>query len=106
MSLKDVAQASLWLERIEEENGSFLHDYADIAYRSLIGDFNGVLAKAEQAVKSESCPFTLYYYISLALFRMGRYKEADVLANEMKMHTDMPNLNRVAKYIEKALEKA
>ncbi|MEM3260689.1 MAG: hypothetical protein QXI95_02545 [Candidatus Micrarchaeaceae archaeon] len=105
MQLRDAAQASFWLDRIESENGSFLHSYAEIAYKSLIGDFNGVLAKAEELAKSKSYPFTLYYYATLALFRLGKYKEAKNLAAEMNKHASMANLKKITGYIEKVLEK-
>ncbi len=102
LKLKDAKQAKLLLGKLN--GNAYLYAYASVLFDSFMGNFDGVISKAERMMDERDYPITLFYYIALALFKKKKYAEAGEIAKELSGSISSPNLEALIGHIEKHMQ--
>ena len=84
VKLDDIAAAKSYLGRLKASGNAYLFAYAEIVFDSHIGDFNALLRSADSMLKGKDFPINIFYYISYALFKLGRRADSEKLTGALE----------------------
>lgn len=84
VKLDDIAAAKSYLGRLKASGNAYLSAYAEIVFNSHIGDFNALLRSADSMLKGKDFPINIFYYLSYALFKLGRRADSEKLTGALE----------------------
>ncbi|MGC8537590.1 MAG: hypothetical protein ACP5MZ_01220 [Candidatus Micrarchaeia archaeon] len=84
IKLGDIAAAKSYLGKLKASGNAYLSSYAEIIFDSNTNNFSGLLNSADLMLKSKDFPINIFYYISYALFKLGKRADSEKLTAELQ----------------------
>ncbi|MEM3985157.1 MAG: hypothetical protein QXJ35_04275, partial [Candidatus Micrarchaeaceae archaeon] len=82
--LGDIAAAKSYLGKLKASGNTYLSTYAETVFNSHIGDFKALLNSADSILRSKDFPINVFYYISYALFKLGKRADSEKLTGALQ----------------------
>ncbi len=82
--LGDIAAAKSYLGKLKASGNTYLSTYAETVFNSHIGDFKALLSSADSILRSKDFPINVFYYISYALFKLGKRADSEKLTGALQ----------------------